>query len=414
MSPTTQPRADVDVPTSPPERGRAAGHRGDTRTAAAKRHARLLAVRPCVLPREVVIVLTGVLVYFGVRGWTHSNVDRATGNAHLLLRLERSVGLHIEPWMQEPVRDSRILTTIMNWIYIWGHWPVIVATLLWLVMQHPRSYRLTRNAMLISGAVGLVVFTCFPVAPPRLADPGLVDTITKYSDSYRVLQPPAFVNQYAAMPSLHAGWDLLIGIAIAANARWLWLRLVGVLLPLPMAVAVITTANHYVVDVVAGVALVLVSLFAASRLPSAAPPGGNVRRSEVDRCSGTRRQLAPGHLERPQADPERLLVTRPRPDVQLVEPVGVGALVDDRRGPLHQDAPAGLAVGVEAIDLERHDPRLLRHLQLRPPRRAEDHVETVDTMIDREHDRLTVVDERQPTQRRGTQPAHALVQAEHP
>jgi hypothetical protein len=225
-----------------------------------------------VLLREVALVLAGVLVYFGVRGWTHGIVDQATSNARLLLRLERSTGLYVEPWLQSPVRDSHIFTTVMNWVYIWGHWPVIVATLLWLVLRHPSGYRLTRNAMLISGAVGLVVFALFPVAPPRLADPGLIDTITAYSNSYRVLQPPGFVNQYAAMPSLHVGWDLLIGLAILAHARWLWLRVIGVLLPLLMSFAVLATANHYVVDVAAGVALVLVSRFAADRLASAAGP----------------------------------------------------------------------------------------------------------------------------------------------
>ncbi len=89
--------------------------------------------------------------------------------------------------------------------------------------------------MMLSGAVGLVVFMTYPVAPPRLADPELVDTVTEFSTAYRVLQPPAFTNPYAAMPSLHVGWDLLIGIAVVVNARWLWLKVVGTLLPAVMA-----------------------------------------------------------------------------------------------------------------------------------------------------------------------------------
>jgi hypothetical protein len=147
----------------------------------------------------------------------------------------------------------------MNWIYIWGHWPVIITTLVWLAVQHGPAYRLTRDTMLLSGAIGLVVFALFPVAPPRLMDIGLVDTVTEYSDAYRVLQPPGFVNQYAALPSLHVGWDLLIGIAIFKCARHVWVRSMGLVLPPLMAVAVVASANHYVVDVLAGVAVVLAS-----------------------------------------------------------------------------------------------------------------------------------------------------------
>ena len=98
----------------------------------------------------------------------------------------------------------------------------------------------------------MVIFVSYPVAPPRLADLGLIDTVTQRSQAYRVLQPPDFVNQYAAMPSLHAGWDLLIGMSIVAAASTVWLRTVGFAMPVLMAFSVVVTANHYIVDVVAG------------------------------------------------------------------------------------------------------------------------------------------------------------------
>jgi membrane-associated phospholipid phosphatase len=115
-----------------------------------------------------------------------------------------------------------------------------------------------RNAMLVSGALGMVVFVSYPVAPPRLAGLGLVDTVSDQSRAYRVLQPPAFVNQYAAMPSLHSGWDLLVGMAIFAAAGSVALKVVGLAMPVLMAFAVVATANHYVLDVIAGVTLALV------------------------------------------------------------------------------------------------------------------------------------------------------------
>ena len=112
--------------------------------------------------------------------------------------------------------------------------------------------------MLVSGFLGMMVFVTYPVAPPRLFDLGLVDTVTESSEAYRYLQPPAFVNQYAAMPSLHAGWDLLVGLAILGAAATVGFKAVGVLMPVLMMWAVVATANHFVLDVVAGLVLALI------------------------------------------------------------------------------------------------------------------------------------------------------------
>ena len=220
------------------------------------------------VPRELAVVGGGAAVYFGVRGLTEGSVPAANRNAGRLYEAEEALGVDVEKAVQEPVAQSDTFTTAMNWVYIWGHWPVIIATLLWLVLSHPAVYARTRNAMLLSGAVGMLVFATWPVAPPRLADLGLVDTVTEYSRSYRVLQPPAFTNQYAAMPSLHVGWDLLIGLAIIVAASRVWVRAIGVLLPILMGWAVVATANHFVLDAVAGVLLVLASLWVVTRRPT--------------------------------------------------------------------------------------------------------------------------------------------------
>jgi membrane-associated phospholipid phosphatase len=212
---------------------------------------------------QVAIVVLGVFFYFQVRGLTAATPSVAVDHAHDIIGFEERLGLDIEGVVQAPVTDSEALSTIANWIYIWGHWPVIVATMVWLVWRHRDVFLRLRNAMLVSGGLGLVVFVSYPVAPPRLVDPDLIDTVTERSYAYRVLQPPNFVNQYAAMPSLHAGWDLLIGISVATAAGSLLVRVVGCVLPVLMAFAVVATANHYVVDVAAGLVLAMVGYAAA-------------------------------------------------------------------------------------------------------------------------------------------------------
>jgi membrane-associated phospholipid phosphatase len=212
------------------------------------------------------VVASGLFFYFQVRGLTAADYDTAAGHARDLIRFERAVGLDVEAAVQAAVTPSDKLSTFANWIYIWGHWPVIITTMLWLGWRHREVFVRLRDAMLVSGGLGLVVFVTYPVAPPRLVDPALIDTVTEHSSAYRYLQPPNFVNQYAAMPSLHAGWDLLVGISIASAGSVLAVRLIGWVLPMLMAFAVVATANHYLVDVIAGVGLALLGLAVAIAL----------------------------------------------------------------------------------------------------------------------------------------------------
>lgn len=207
---------------------------------------------------QVGLVALGVFLYFRIRGLTEGSPEVALAHARDIVALEEQMGIHVESELQSFVAPSPALQTFANWVYVWGHWPVIIVTMVWLVWRHQWVFRRLRDAMLVSGALGMAVFVSYPVAPPRLAHLGLVDTVTENSQAYRVLQPPAFVNQYAAMPSLHSGWDLLVGISIVTAASTVLLKIVGFALPVLMGFAVVATANHYILDVVAGVSLALV------------------------------------------------------------------------------------------------------------------------------------------------------------
>ena len=215
---------------------------------------------------EVAIVVLAIIAYFGARGFTESSPGVAVAHAHDVVAFEKSLGLYHEAWLQGLVLERDWLLDILNWIYIWGHWPVIALVLLWTLRRHPRAYVVLRNALVISGAIGVLVFVLYPVAPPRLAGLGLLDSVTERSHAYRVLQPPAFVNQYAAIPSLHVGWDLLMGLTILRYASRTAVRLIGVLLPMAMVAAVVLTANHYLVDGVLGAIVALTGLALAERL----------------------------------------------------------------------------------------------------------------------------------------------------
>jgi hypothetical protein len=209
---------------------------------------------------EIALLVFAYLTYFGVRGVTEGSVPRAVSNALGFMHLERLLGIDIERPVQALVDQSRALVDIANAVYIWGYLPALIVGGVVLFRLAPSHYYRLRNVCLVSGALGLIVFALFPVAPPRLAPSGLEDTITEYATTYRRLLAPSLVNEYAAIPSFHVGWILMLGIEMFRATRRVLVRALGVALPCAMAFSVVATANHYVLDVLAGVAAVGVAL----------------------------------------------------------------------------------------------------------------------------------------------------------
>ncbi|WP_420640329.1 phosphatase PAP2 family protein [Candidatus Poriferisocius sp.] len=216
-------------------------------------------------PGQVVLVTLAALVYFGVRMLTKGAEAAAFKNAYDLLTFESTLGLDFEAWSQAAVLDYHWVVTFFNWVYIWLHWPVIIGALLLLYHYNRHRYTLMRNAMLISGALGLLFFAFFPVAPPRFFD-GFTDTVAELSTSYKYLQPPSVVNKYAAMPSFHVGWNVLAGVVLFRSTRSVPVRVFAVASPLLMSVAVVLTGNHWVIDGFVGIALAMTGLYGAHRL----------------------------------------------------------------------------------------------------------------------------------------------------
>jgi PAP2 superfamily protein len=256
--------------------------------------------------RELVVVALFGLAYVGVRELTEGGAATAIKNGARLARLEEHVGLGWEHGFQSVVLGRRALGDLANWMYIWGHWPLIAVIAITLFSVRRDRYRLLRNAVIISGLIGFLFFALFPTAPPRLVDAGLVDTITRWSDSYRTLQPPRFTNQYAAIPSLHFGWNLLVGIILFGSTRSLVVRAFSILMPAAMAFAVVATANHWVVDVFAGAAVVLVGLALAKLADRSATAWNAVHTTEAPALLlYSRGSASPDRVAGPRAVPRR-------------------------------------------------------------------------------------------------------------
>jgi hypothetical protein len=209
---------------------------------------------------ELVLIIPAYMAYQVVRGSVGGQAGTAFDNAARLIQVEQRIGIFHEAFLQQLILPWEWMVDLFNYLYIWGHLPVIIAVALWLYIRHRENYALFRNAFLISGLIALIGFSTMPLAPPRyMPEFGFTDTIV-HAQSYYVFQNPKIVNQYAAMPSLHFGWDVLVAIAIGVNARTRWGLTLAAVMPFVMLGGIVLTANHYFLDAAAGTAVALVGL----------------------------------------------------------------------------------------------------------------------------------------------------------
>ena len=211
---------------------------------------------------EIALVAIAFLCYFLVRGAVVDRQSEAFANANHVIDFERAIGIFWEPRLQEIVLHRQWLISLFNFIYFWLDFPLIVAMGMWMYFFRRHEYTIARDAILLSGAISLVIYVLFPVMPPRLLPTGeFVGTIEKYNDlSYQAQSLGAFVNPYAAVPSLHFGWAMIIGGLIFVTMRQPLLRAFGLLLPWAQLAAIVFTANHYIADAAAGAAVCVVGL----------------------------------------------------------------------------------------------------------------------------------------------------------
>ena len=238
---------------------------------------------PLQLLREVLVLVPAYLLYSVVRGLVQGRQPEALMRTMHLIRLERGLGIFWELDLQHRIVDIRALETFANWTYLLGMWPVIVLVAIWLFFRHRDSYPLYRNAFLISGAIGLVIYATLPVAPPRYMDGwGFIDTVGSGTAAYSLPDLSILVNQYAAVPSLHFGWVFLSGIAMFRETPSMAAKLLGVFMPLAMLFSIVATGNHFFLDAVAGGIVALIGLGASLMLRTLvmrgdAPPGPGFR-----------------------------------------------------------------------------------------------------------------------------------------
>lgn len=213
---------------------------------------------------EAALLAALLSCYRWVRYLLDGQVSIADANAEWIWKVERWLRLPNEVSLQHWALDWEPLARLCNGFYVSAHFPAMIALLAWLFIWKPSAYSRVRMELVILTASGLLIHALFPLTPPRLA-PGIdaIDTMKLVGPSAYPAHNDGIANQYAAMPSLHVGWAILIAIAVTrvlhTRARWLiWLH------PAVTIFVVVVTANHYWMDGIVATVLLVGAIGGAS------------------------------------------------------------------------------------------------------------------------------------------------------
>lgn len=199
------------------------------------------------LARELTVLLSGLMAYTFGRTLVESDAGVARENTARIIDVERALGLFLEPDIQAWVLESEGITRAFNWMYSFGFLAAMAGALLWLWANDRASYRLLRNSLGVSAVLGIAIIALYPAAPPRLTEStGIIDSVVVFGREH------TFVNEFAAMPSLHVGWLAATGYVLGRRLRPPAGPLLMIAPAAFMLITVIATGNHFWLDGLVG------------------------------------------------------------------------------------------------------------------------------------------------------------------
>ena len=212
--------------------------------------------------RELVLIVGAYFVYMILRQAIAPDIGGvATANAERLISLESKLGFFWESsWHRWAIDTAGWLITLFNWIYIVTFLPIVLTTALIYYLFDRDKYFYYRSIIFLSFGVALIIFSIFPLTPPRMMEHhGFVDTFAIYGPTwYAGREMASYYNAFAAMPSLHFAWTVVFGVLFFRQGSLLF-KALGILYPTLTLFAITITANLYILDAIVGAAVMLVS-----------------------------------------------------------------------------------------------------------------------------------------------------------
>jgi PAP2 superfamily len=220
---------------------------------------------------EAGLILGFYAGYETTRGVVAGARQPAIHRANEILSLERTLHLFAEPQVQRLARHIPGLLGTLDVAYLTLHLTATSALLLWLYRRRPAAFPLVRTTLIIASVLSLIGFLAFPTAPPRMAASGLSDTVSHGAVNLNHGLISSLYNPYAAIPSMHAGYALIVGAALTRYGRRALLRFAGVLYPPFVLLVIVATGNHFFFDAATGALVAATSALFALPLTRARP-----------------------------------------------------------------------------------------------------------------------------------------------
>jgi hypothetical protein len=216
---------------------------------------------------EVLAIVWLCWVYDAVTNLAPLRVHAALAHGAAILRIERSLGIDPEHTLDRWLAAHHTLGLAVSDYYDNAHFIVTLGLLGFLWWRRADIYRPLRNALVLANVLAFVVFWLYPVAPPRMLY-GFTDVVaaTHAIGSWHTGALASAANQLAAMPSLHIAWAVWCTVVVWRISTRRWLRALAVLYPCMTAFAVLATGNHYVLDLLGGLATITLSLLLVALL----------------------------------------------------------------------------------------------------------------------------------------------------
>jgi hypothetical protein len=225
--------------------------------------------------RQVALFAVAYLAYRLVRGLVEGDANAAFAHARDVISLELSLHIFVEPSVQAWASGSRALMEALSWLYVNAQTTVTVGALVYLYLRHNRSFYFVRNMFVIAMFIALIGYVVFPTAPPRfMPEWGFIDSVSDVTGvhvSHASASLSTLVNPYAAVPSMHVCFALMIGWPLARLTRRRIVKVVWFLYPFLMAFVIIATANHFIFDAILGALTAGAAAYGASWLARARP-----------------------------------------------------------------------------------------------------------------------------------------------
>ena len=250
-------------------------------------HARVLPQGWLDLLRQVSLFVSAFLIYDLVRGFVEGRGTAAFANARELISIERTLHVFVEPSVQAWASSSHLVVVSASWLYVNAQTSITIGALLYLYLRHNRNFYFVRNMLMIAMPLALIGYVVFPTAPPRfLPEWGFIDTVadvTPVNVSHSSASMSLLFNPYAAVPSMHVAFAIMIAWPLARLARRSAARVLWVVYPFLMTFVIVVTANHFILDALLGALTAAVSAYGAHCLGRVRPAAW--RFSSVPRAS---------------------------------------------------------------------------------------------------------------------------------